>query len=970
LKDGVFNFSSSITNAYQQISIPTSLFGINGIPVTTVRFTVSGPTGPANIGFYMGDITLQGGTVNPTLPSNLMLWAGIWNATASYVVNDVVVSNGVPYLALVANGNTAVTNTTVWQQLANSVGTCTVDGVAYYNSTNGTTCVAPPTTNGLYQIVHNITGSAAAAPQAAQVGLNVVATSGATNSYTVAYTDCEGQAHEHDAAGSASVAITLPTATTLGNPSCVFEWTNYSTHTDTITPTTWTIGGNSSQTVPHNASCRMSVDPAGTNWLTKCVYMGTSSPGSGTVTSIATTSPITGGTITTTGTIGCATCAIGPGSSTANHLATFANTDGLTLADGGAIPTGTVTSIATSSPLGGGTITTTGTLTCSTCVTSSSGGAIPTSAAVLTSTSAPNLAAALQTDVNSIGYVAGGGTHDAQTATLSPAITGYTNGFSLCWLPTAANTGTTPTLAVNGLTAKTIVKAGGAALVASDLTTTAIACAIYDGTYFELQNPQTTAAAGYSTIDSNGTAVTQRSTVNFIPAGSANVACVDNSGATRTDCTVTGINGPPSPAVNVVSGSSYTIQNSDNTWRDKFTNAGAVAVTLPQAGTITSSPYVRNDHENINGCTNCASSANTLSANHLILAVASNNGDTTHVVQSITDTAGNTYFKCAPDQTTVSYSLMTWCAYNSIANASNVTTFHYNNSGNSTVIIAEYNIGTNLLDHSCSATGNPIASCSISLTNTDEVSIAFDTYASSCPAGWTQRAGGSLNQLCEQTTTGVATSTYATKNNGGAVNMSLLGFGIAGISSFNAGWFVILENDTTNLVTVTPTTSTINGRTTLVLAANESCEVMSDGTNYQTTWCGFVPNLTTNGVMGGKVEVAGVNTAAANSDQTTTTLFTTGATDAFFEVNGSIACHTSTSTGTSVLTITYTDTSNTVQTLASGTAACTTLGSSSVSQVNVLFRAKASTNIQYGFAHGGTQPTVDVSVAVYQLSTQ
>ncbi len=46
------------------------------------------------------------------------------------------------------------------------------------------------------------------------------------------------------------------------------------------------------------------------------------------------------------------------------------------------------------------------------------------------------------------------------------------------------------------------------------------------------------AGGGYSTIDSNGTAVTQRPAVNFISGTNATVTCVDNSGATRTDCTV------------------------------------------------------------------------------------------------------------------------------------------------------------------------------------------------------------------------------------------------------------------------------------------------------------------------------------------------------------------------------------------------------------------------------------------------
>ncbi len=134
------------------------------------------------------------------------------------------------------------------------------------------------------------------------------------------------------------------------------------------------------------------------------------SAGSGSVTSIATSSPITGGTITTSGTIACATCAtsatslglalfvIGSGgqgleTATTAHATAILNLftttlKGLTPASGGgttnflradgswAAPagSGTVTSIATTSPLGGGTITTSGTLTCTTCVVASSPG--------------------------------------------------------------------------------------------------------------------------------------------------------------------------------------------------------------------------------------------------------------------------------------------------------------------------------------------------------------------------------------------------------------------------------------------------------------------------------------------------------------------------------------------------------------------------------------------------------------------
>lgn len=62
---------------------------------------------------------------------------------------------------------------------------------------------------------------------------------------------------------------------------------------------------------------------------------GTSGGGGGGITNIATTSPISGGPITTTGTISCPTCATGPGTSTNTDIATWNGTGGLTLADSG-----------------------------------------------------------------------------------------------------------------------------------------------------------------------------------------------------------------------------------------------------------------------------------------------------------------------------------------------------------------------------------------------------------------------------------------------------------------------------------------------------------------------------------------------------------------------------------------------------------------------------------------------------------
>lgn len=92
-------------------------------------------------------------------------------------------------------------------------------------------------------------------------------------------------------------------------------------------------------------------------------------------------------------------------------------------------------------------------------------------------------------------YIAGVGSVNVMTATFSPAITSLTAGLEVDVLPNLANTSTTPTLNVNGLGAKTITKLGTGTLAAGDYSTTAVAKFIYDGTGWQLQNPQTLASA-------------------------------------------------------------------------------------------------------------------------------------------------------------------------------------------------------------------------------------------------------------------------------------------------------------------------------------------------------------------------------------------------------------------------------------------------------------------------------------------
>lgn len=55
--------------------------------------------------------------------------------------------------------------------------------------------------------------------------------------------------------------------------------------------------------------------------------------------------------------------------------------------------------------------------------------------------------------------------------------------------------------------------------------------------------------------------------------------------------------------------------------------------------------------------------------------------------------------------------------------------------------------------------------------------------------------------------------------------------------SFGAGFAFIVQNTGAGTVTITPTTSTINGSSSLTVAQNRGCEITSDGTNWQVDSC-------------------------------------------------------------------------------------------------------------------------------------
>jgi hypothetical protein len=107
-------------------------------------------------------------------------------------------------------------------------------------------------------------------------------------------------------------------------------------------------------------------------------------------------------------------------------------------------------------------------------------------------TARTDYAALGQLQDGSTNWTAAGGSSDALTATYTPALTVLLEG-QLCFLrAAAANTGTTPTFSPNGLTAHTITRYGGAALVAGDIPAPNAEIVLrYNiaGTRWELLNP-------------------------------------------------------------------------------------------------------------------------------------------------------------------------------------------------------------------------------------------------------------------------------------------------------------------------------------------------------------------------------------------------------------------------------------------------------------------------------------------------
>jgi hypothetical protein len=103
---------------------------------------------------------------------------------------------------------------------------------------------------------------------------------------------------------------------------------------------------------------------------------------------------------------------------------------------------------------------------------------------------------------------------DTITGTVTPSLTAYASGQMFAFVVAATNTGAA-TINISGLGAKSITRLGATALSAGDLIINSVAFIVYDGTQFQLLNPNTftnlrvtgtaTFAAYTETITASGT---------------------------------------------------------------------------------------------------------------------------------------------------------------------------------------------------------------------------------------------------------------------------------------------------------------------------------------------------------------------------------------------------------------------------------------------------------------------------------
>jgi hypothetical protein len=291
----LFSAITSATNTAAAMVVGTgaslTTSGTGTITATGVPFSgVSSATNTTGA-FVIGtgaSLTISGsGTINST-----SLLGSTW-------ANPSAIGTGTPaagtFSALTDSGVTGSVQCAQFSSAGLLSGTGTncgggaVSGQALYSIPVGTTATTvttqactPPTVDGIYNVLYDITGSVAAAPSCPLIGLLPRGVTGTTD--TILYSDNNNLI---EYTGTSAVAVTLPTPTSLVNANFFSILTNYTTKNVTVTPTTWTISLNgataaSTAVIIPSQQCQLFVDViTATQWDLECGSQGTGSFGGG-----------------------------------------------------------------------------------------------------------------------------------------------------------------------------------------------------------------------------------------------------------------------------------------------------------------------------------------------------------------------------------------------------------------------------------------------------------------------------------------------------------------------------------------------------------------------------------------------------------------------------------------------------------------------------------------------------------------
>ena len=225
-------------------------------------------------GVFVANLSIAGGVGTVTGPGSSTTGdIVLWNNQLGTALSDSSIAFPLPNTAL-ANSSTTVNGQTCTLgstcTIATSTNPMTTLGDTTYGGAAGalTRLAGPTTPNGVNYFYESIpAGGLAVAEVWGLPGIVGRAVTSTTSTDTILSTDCNPKRVEY--VGTVNVAVTLPTATALGLPSCEFKLVNSTaSSTITITPTTWTVNGSATLALTPGQSAVFFVDPnSTTNWV-------------------------------------------------------------------------------------------------------------------------------------------------------------------------------------------------------------------------------------------------------------------------------------------------------------------------------------------------------------------------------------------------------------------------------------------------------------------------------------------------------------------------------------------------------------------------------------------------------------------------------------------------------------------------------------------------------------------------------